>query len=308
MKIILHEASNMTPAEKMRAWAQGYRKENIGACGLSKLEAYGDLCVGLALQEPNLAQSYLKNATSIVYELDGRGEATYANALRTRIQSANLKLKGQEGAEKFLTAAFDLGWAVIVKDYGADLEDLRARAEALDISAVAKEINDFIIDRSRDSWVASHKTMLDSNKIIATSTGDAATIDNLNKMTPEDYGKHFFYYKYYDAFLRIFSKMTVSGIEKKGAYKYNGMGYDRVSGSFLNHTVTTYYKSLSTGTVKWFRMHVPTWEAVMNTDLESLQMQRIFIQMSHSEGGSPENVDFVDIAKWVKNFRDTYLQ
>lgn len=67
MKIVqstkLNEAS-LTPEEKMDAWFNGTRKENIKACGDSKLQKYLEICKD---------KGYLEQAKQISDELKNRG-------------------------------------------------------------------------------------------------------------------------------------------------------------------------------------------------------------------------------------------
>ena len=310
MRIVLNEASNLTPIEKMRQWAQGNRKENIGACGDAKLEAYGDLCVALAEGEPQLAGSYLSNARQITYELDRRGLTTTAQVLRGKIRQAELKLKGLEGAETFLEAAFDQGWEVQCKALAKDLADLKAMAEQLQANSLANEIQNNILGLTKGQWTSGHNSLLNDGHIKPEPSGAMATVDGRFKMTPEDYGKHYIYYRYYDVFIKVFAYMALDSIVKKGIYKRNSIDYDRVNYSYLNHTVTVYLDPVQSGnnrTTRWFRIHVPTWEAAMNLGLDALQMQRLDILVA-TDVTATKAISFTELGSWVKEFRNTQLQ
>lgn len=56
------EEDVLTPLQKMRAWANGDRKENVKACSDGKLKVYYDICVQNGYtQEANVLKDEAKN-------------------------------------------------------------------------------------------------------------------------------------------------------------------------------------------------------------------------------------------------------
>ena len=136
----LNEASTMSTEDKMRAWAQGTRKENIKACGDNKLSDFANTLCNLAINEANknnasLAQALASKLLDIANEHHVRGNTYEEQAVRTAHQrtvgSVDSILKSKKARYQFAKKAFRVFQELLV-DNKNEFDSMIETVDSLD--------------------------------------------------------------------------------------------------------------------------------------------------------------------------------
>ena len=137
----LAEASNLTTQEKMELWANGQRRENIGAAGESKLDNFARVSIYMAehTKDMALAKRLLNNnVKALCGEFRKRGlisaaqnyEAEYTRVMN---QITGVSARHQQDVASFAKTAFS---AIVKKcdTMTADLDAIRSTSKKFFVS------------------------------------------------------------------------------------------------------------------------------------------------------------------------------
>ena len=315
MKIILNEASNLTPKEKMRLWADGKRHENVGACGDDKLRMYGDLCISLAHQEPNLSGGYLLNAKVIYGELIKRGLHTDARALWNKINAALNPGIGSASTQTstnadddrimtdFVQNAYE-GLVAIRTDYLEDLEAIDAKGDVLKnkvpnirLAAYVKLLKDFQIVSLQAvvKEAVAQGYLKINNAHTATFNGKSLFAENL--------GKYVFYYLYYQVLLLTYGYMFQAALAAKTTRQPLKAESNNIQGISFDREFYFYYFDTNLNVSNIIcKIVCPTFNYILTQDLFKLEAQDIAVRVARGTSQYYDTVNFKGLGAYFKNF------
>ena len=190
----LNEASTMSTEDKMRAWAQGTRKENIKACGDAKLNDFMRTLSSLALDEAHknnasLAKALTSKLLDIANEHHARGNTSDEQTARVAYKNVHGQvdsiLKSKNTQYQFAKNAFSVFQKLLVDNKG-EFDSMIETVDSLDSvitcpswvsskrNAVKDLLDNYLYKMTEDEFykdfVVSHKylrTVIDNNNCIA---------------------------------------------------------------------------------------------------------------------------------------------
>ena len=294
----LNEASNMSTEDKMRAWAQGTRKENIRACGENKLSDFVNTLCNLAIDEANknnasLARALAGKLLDIADEHHVRGNTYEEQTVRTAHQritgQVDSILKSKDAQYQFAKKAFSV-FQKLLTDNKNEFDSMIETIDSLDSVATipswaasfnnpVKELLDNYLypmteDKFYQDFVVSYrylKTVIDDNNCIA--------MDNTtNPCSYTEFGERIFAIWYLEAILEaqaaIFGRKIMAKYSSKEIYCGVTMGVAN-SHIMVSIPVSGPHNSIARYSVKIY------FGDIRNTSLADLQSRKVPVQIDY---------------------------
>lgn len=294
----LNEASNMSAEDKMRAWAQGTRKENIRACGDNKLSDFANTLCNLAIDEANknnasLARALAGKLLDIADEHHVRGNTYEEQTVRTAHQriagQVDSILKSKDAQYKFAKNAFSVFKKLLTNNKN-EFDSMIETIDSLDSVATipswvvsfsnpVKELLDNYLypmtdDKFYQDFVVSYrylKTVIDDNNCIA--------MDNTtNPCSYTEFGERIFAIWYLEAILEaqaaIFGRKIMAKYSSKEIYCGVTTGVAN-SHIMVSIPVSGPHNSIARYSVKIY------FGDIRNTSLADLQSRKVPVQIDY---------------------------